>query len=81
MPELKLAILKDGEYFSEISGNEALFAGMYHGYNFRCVYSFETGKWKFEDNGMPEHLLNELKWEMYSRNSWLPKQDPPNPVK
>ena len=77
MPELKLVILKAGEYFSEISGSEALFAGVYRGYDFCCVYSFETGKWKFEKHEMPQDLLDELKWEMYSRHPWLPKLDPP----
>lgn len=76
MASVKLAIVKGGEYLSEISGNEAVFTGVYCGYDFKLVYSFDTGTWKHEYHKMPPDLLHKLKWEMYSRDPWLPVEEP-----
>ena len=78
MASVKLVIVKGGEYLSEIGGDEAVFTGVYCGYDFRLVYSFDTGAWKHEYHNMPQNLLVRLKWEMHSRDPWLPVQELPN---
>jgi hypothetical protein len=77
MATSKLPILREGDYWSEIVDNKAVFSGYYLGYNFRMTYRFEGHKWEDESHDMPEDILKLLRWELYLHERWLPIEDPP----
>ena len=81
MANSNLPTLREGDYWSDIVDNKAVFSGTYLGYNFRMTYSFEGHKWEDERHDMPGDILKLLRWELYLYERWLPIEEPPvNPI-
>jgi len=77
MANIKFPALREGDYWSEIINDQAIFYGFYLGYAFELTYSFVSKKWEKEKHHLPLDLLKLLKWELHQYELWLPDEEPP----
>jgi hypothetical protein len=77
MASIKFPALREGDYWSEVINDKAIFSGFYLGYAFELTYSFVSKEWEKEKHHLPESLLKLLKWELHQYELWLPDEKPP----
>jgi hypothetical protein len=77
MARTKFPALREGDYWSEVINDKAIFNGFYLGYAFELTYSFASKKWEKEKHQSPDEVLKLLKWELHNYELWLPDEEPP----